>query len=115
ISYGVLLIQVITQSRLLSTMFGVIDKLTQLTANSDIEQSVVEGGLGCSAACVSNASEMNCGGDRRAIGQSPIRVREGIKRICDWHTNAVRTQGSTVCLLEWIREEPSSRPDSIKK
>src|SRR5213082_273009 len=80
-----------------------------------IEQHVAERGLGCNAACVFNAAEMNSGGNRRAIGQSRIRDREGIKRICDWHTDALRTKGSTVRVLEWIRGKPGSRPGSIKK
>src|SRR5262249_49573063 len=93
----------------------VIAKLTHLTANSGIKENVTERSLDCSAACVVNGAEVNPGGHRRAIGQSHIRDRERTKRIRDWHTDALRTKGIAVWLLEWIGEKPSSRPGSIKK
>src|SRR4030095_2152677 len=105
----------ITETRLPIPILEVIAKLTHLTANSGIKENVVERGLGCRPACVSNAAEMNSGGDRRAIGQMRVRIREGIKRICDWHTDAVGTKGITARVLEWIRGKSGSRPGCIKK
>src|SRR5207245_6197469 len=108
-SEGFLLVPGITDTRLPIPILEVIAKLSHLTAKSGIEQHVVERGLGCNAACVFNAAEMNSGSNRRAIGQSRIRDREGSKRIGDRHTDALRTKGSTVRVLEWIRGKPASR------
>src|SRR5205823_5514997 len=114
-SDGFLFVPGITETQFPIPILEVIAKLTHLTAKSGIDQNVVERDLGCRAACVINAAEMNSGGDRRAIGQSRIRNGEGIKGICDWHTDAVRAKGITVRFLEWIRGKPSSRPGSVKK
>src|SRR5437762_4367294 len=111
---GFLVVPGITETQFPIPVLEVIAKLSHLTAKSGIKQNVPERGLGCNAACVSNATEMNSGGDRRAIGQSRIRDREGIKRICDWHTDAFRTKGITVRLLEWIRRR-RRRAGCIKK
>src|SRR5262249_8419454 len=114
ISDGIFLIPGITEPRLPIPILEVIAKLSHLTAKAYIEQRVREGGLGCRPTRVSNAAEMNSSGDGRAIGQNRIRTRERVKRILDWHTDTVRTKGSTVCLLEWIRRKPNRRPGSIK-
>src|SRR5205814_2792020 len=118
---GFLVVPGIAETQFPIPILEVIAKLAHLTAKSGIKQHVVERGLGCSAACVSNTTEMNSGGDRRAIGQSywfTLVVNRSfgkrVKRICDWHTDAVRAKGITVRFLEWIRGKPSSRPGSIK-
>src|SRR2546425_278348 len=84
----------------------IIAKFSHLTLQPDVEKGIPVGELFTSRTGVINAAKPNPGshGSWDSVNdQSRIPDREGIKRILDWHTNAVGTKEHvSAWRLEWI-------------
>src|SRR6266487_7108171 len=90
----------------------IIAKFSHLTLQPDVEKGIPIGKLFTSGTSVVNAAKPNprSHGDWHSVNkQSRIRDREGIKRILDWHTDAVGTKERvSIWRLEWIRRKRHS-------
>ncbi len=85
----------ITKTQLPVPSLEIIAKFSHLTTQPDVEQRIVVGELFMSGTGVVNATKPNAGSDRetgsvrKEIWNSRISDCERIKRIRDWHTDAV--------------------------
>ena len=105
----------ITKTRFPIPVLEVIAKFSQLAAKSGIEQHIIVGEFNSCHTSVVDAAKADPGVNRRAIRQTGVRHRKGIKRILDWHTDALRTNWNAGRIPERIGRKGSSRQGRIKE
>src|SRR2546428_12862125 len=97
----------------------IIAKFSHLTLQPDVEKGIPVGELFTSRTGVINAAKPNPrshGSWDSVNDQSRIPDREGIKRILDWHTNAVGTKERVrAWRFEWIRRKRHRRRRRVEK
>src|SRR6267378_2469851 len=100
----------VTETQFPVPRLQVVGKFSHLTAQADVEELVPVSELFAPYAGIIDATEPNPSGQRNRLSvniQSHIPDCEGIKRIRDWHTDAVgtaRPYGSKISSrnVEWI-------------
>src|SRR5437899_4729575 len=97
----------------------IITKFSHLTLQPDVEKGIPVGELFTSGTGVVNAAKPNPrshGSWDSVNNQSRVADRERIKRILDWHTNAVGTKEHvSAWRLEWIGRKRHRRQGCVEK
>src|SRR5713101_9569273 len=113
------LIPGIAETRFPVPSLEIIAKFAHLTLQPDVEELVPVSGWFAPWTGVVNAAKPNPrshGSWDSVNDQSRIPDREGIKRILDWHTNAVGTKEHVSARkLKWIGRKRNSRQGRIEK
>src|SRR5437667_7905264 len=109
----------ITETRFPVPSLEIIAKFSHLTLQPDVKETIPVGELFTSGTGIVNAAKANPrshGSWDSVNDQSRIPNREGIKRILDWHTNAVGTKECvSVWRFEWIGCKRHRRQGCVEK